>query len=64
MEGAERDSGLAEMFEKMALPALVISILLTGFMVSVVTPLPSFTTDLDSFSPQTSSDLALSLIHI
>ena len=58
MEGAERDSGLAEMFEKMALPALVISILLTGFMVSVVTPLPSFTTDLDSFSPQTSSDLA------
>ena len=58
MERAERDSGLAEMFEKMALPALVISILLTGFMVSVVTPLPSFTTDLDSFSPQTSSDLA------
>ena len=58
MEGAERDSELAEMFEKMALPALVISILLTGFMVSVVTPLPSFTTDLDSFSPQTSSDLA------
>ena len=58
MEGAGRDSGLAEIFEKMALPALVISILLTGFMVSVVTPLPSFTTDLDSFSPQTPSDVA------
>ena len=58
MEGAPRDSGVAEMFEKMALPALVISILLTGYMVSVVTPLPSFTTDLDSFSPESASDLA------
>ena len=58
MEQAPREAGIAETIEKMALPVLVISILLTGFMVSVIVPLPSFTTDLESFSPQTASDKA------
>ena len=58
MEQAPRGASIAESIEKMALPVLVISILLTGFMVSVIVPLPSFTTDLESFSPQSASDKA------
>ena len=46
---------LASVFEVMALPSLIISILLTAMMMSVIVPLPAFTTDLESFSPDSES---------
>ena len=50
---------LASVFEVMALPSLIISILLTAMMMSVIVPLPAFTTDLESFSPDSESGKAM-----
>ena len=50
---------LASTFETMALPSLIISILLTAMMMSVIVPLPAFTTDLESFSPDSESEEAM-----
>ena len=50
---------LASTFEAMALPSLIISILLTALMMSVIVPLPAFTTDLESFSPDSESEEAM-----
>ena len=50
---------LASTFEAMALPSLIISILLTVLMMSVIVPLPAFTTDLESFSPDSESEEAM-----
>ena len=50
---------LASAFETMALPSLIISILLTAMMMSVIVPLPAFTTDLESFSPVSESEEAM-----
>ena len=53
---------LASAFETMALPSLIISILLTAMMMSVIVPLPAFTTDLESFSPDSESEEAMQRI--
>ena len=50
---------LASIFESMALPSLIISILLTALMMSVIIPLPAFTTDLETFSPDSASEDAM-----
>ena len=50
---------LATIFESMALPSLIISILLTALMMSVIIPLPAFTTDLETFSPDSASEDAM-----
>lgn len=49
---------LVSAFERLALPSLMVSILLTIFMASVIIPLPAFTTDLESFSPDSESEQA------
>ena len=53
---------LVSAFERLALPSLMVSILLTVFMASVIIPLPAFTTDLESFSPDSSSEQAVDRI--
>ncbi|MBP13068.1 MAG: hypothetical protein CMA71_06000 [Euryarchaeota archaeon] len=53
---------LVSAFERLALPSLMVSILLTVFMASVIIPLPAFTTDLESFSPDSASEQAVERI--
>ena len=49
---------IADAFERLSVPILVVSLLLTAFLASVLIPLPAFTTDLSSFAPETDSDEA------
>ena len=49
---------LADGFERLSVPILVVSVLLTVFLASFLVPLPAFTTDLSSFAPDTSVDEA------
>ena len=49
---------LADGFERLSVPILVVSVLLTVFLASFLVPLPAFTTDLSSFAPDTSADEA------
>ena len=53
----------SELFEKMALPIVVISVLATIFLASFLSPLPNFSTDLSSFSPDTEYDDAKLTIY-
>ena len=62
MGDREAKDRLVSAFERMALPSLMVSILLTVFMASVIIPLPAFTTDLESFSPDSSSEQAVDRI--
>ncbi|HJL55070.1 MAG: MMPL family transporter [Candidatus Thalassarchaeaceae archaeon] len=49
---------IADAFERLSAPILVVSLLLTAFLASVLVPLPAFTTDLSSFAPETDADEA------
>ncbi len=49
---------IADAFERLSVPILVVSLLLTAFLASVLVPLPAFTTDLSSFAPETDADEA------
>ena len=49
---------IADAFERLSVPILVVSLLLTAFLASVLIPLPAFTTDLSSFAPETDADEA------
>ena len=49
---------IADAFERLSVPILIVSLLLTAFLASVLIPLPAFTTDLSSFAPETDSDEA------
>ena len=62
MGDREAKDRLVSAFERLALPSLMVSILLTAFMASVIIPLPAFTTDLESFSPDSSSEQAVDRI--
>tara|TARA_B100001142_G_scaffold207466_2_gene205590 strand:- start:9842 stop:12385 length:2544 start_codon:yes stop_codon:yes gene_type:complete len=62
MGDREAKDRLVSAFERLALPSLMVSILLTVFMASVIIPLPAFTTDLESFSPDSSSEQAVDRI--
>ena len=53
----------SELFEKMALPIVVISVLATIFLASFLSPLPNFSTDLSSFAPDTEYDDAKLTIY-
>ena len=53
----------SELFEKMALPIVVISVLATILLASFLSPLPNFSTDLSSFAPNTEYDDAKSAIY-
>ena len=53
----------AELFEKMALPVVVISVLVTIFLATFLSPLPNFSTDLSSFAPNTEYDDEKSTIY-
>ena len=58
MGDREARDRLVSAFERLALPSLMVSILLTVFMASVIIPLPAFTTDLESVSPDSESEQA------
>ena len=62
MGDREARDRLVSAFERLALPSLMVSILLTVFMASVIIPLPAFTTDLESFSPDSESEQAVDRI--
>ena len=62
MGDREARDRLVSAFERLALPSLIVSILLTVFMASVIIPLPAFTTDLESFSPDSESERAVDRI--
>ena len=62
MGDREAKDRLVSAFERLALPSLMVSILLTVFMASVIIPLPTFTTDLESFSPDSASERAVDRI--
>ena len=62
MGDQEARGRLVSAFERLALPSLMVSILLTVFMASVIIPLPAFTTDLESFSPDSPSEQAVDRI--
>lgn len=62
MGDREAKDRLVSAFERLALPSLMVSILLTVFMASVIIPLPAFTTDLESFSPDSASEQAVDRI--
>ena len=53
----------SELFEKMALPIVVISVLATILLASFLSPLPNFSTDLSSFAPNTEYEDAKSAIY-
>ena len=48
---------VAESFERMSLPILLVSLLLTGFLAYFLVGSLAFTTDLSSFAPDTDSDI-------
>jgi hypothetical protein len=50
---AQPSDEAAELFERMALPILVISLLVTILLATFLSPLPNFSTDLSSFAPDT-----------
>ena len=57
--GASSRESLARTFERMALPIVVVSILMTVAMADqLLNDFPGFTTDLDSFAPDTETDAA------
>ena len=57
--GASSRESLARTFERMALPIVVVSILMTVAMADqLLNDFPGFTTDLDSFAPETETDAA------
>ena len=58
MDNEELTEQIASIFEKYSIPMLVISILLTSFLAIILTPLPSFNTELSSFAPETEADEA------
>ena len=47
---------MADSFERLSAPILVVSILLTVFLASFLIPLPTFDTNLSSFAPDTDAD--------
>ena len=47
---------VAESFERMSLPILIVSLLLTGFLAYFLVGSLAFTTDLSSFAPETDAD--------
>ena len=47
---------VAESFERMSLPILLVSLLLTGFLAYFLVGSLAFTTDLSSFAPDTDAD--------
>ena len=49
-------SRIAESLEKFSAPILFVSLFLTVFLAYSLTPLPAFTTDLESFAPETNAD--------
>lgn len=49
---------VAESFERMSLPILLASLLLTGFLAYFLVGSLAFTTDLSSFAPETDADEA------
>jgi len=49
---------VAEAFEKLSLPILMVSLLLTGFLAYFLVGSLAFTTDLSSFAPETDADEA------
>ena len=58
MDNEELTEQIASIFEKYSIPMLIISILLTSFLAIILTPLPSFNTELSSFAPETEADEA------
>ena len=51
-------SRIADSFERLSGPILVVSLFLTVFLAYSLVPLPAFTTDLESFAPETDADEA------
>ena len=49
---------LAETFDRMSLPILIVSLFLTGFLAYFLSGSLAFTTDLSSFAPETEADEA------
>jgi len=49
---------IADAFERLSVPILLVSLMLTAFLASALIPLPAFTTDLSSFAPETDADEA------
>lgn len=58
MDNEELTEKIASIFEKYSIPMLIISIILTSFLAVILTPLPSFNTELSSFAPETEADEA------
>ena len=49
---------VAETFDRMSLPILIVSLFLTGFLAYFLVGSLAFTTDLSSFAPETEADEA------
>ena len=56
MDNEELTEQIASIFEKYSIPMLIISIILTSFLAIILTPIPSFNTELSSFAPETEAD--------
>ena len=56
-------SRIADSFERLSGPILVVSLFLTFFLAYSLIPLPAFTTDLESFAPETEADEATDRIE-
>ncbi len=56
-------SRIADSFERLSGPILVVSLFLTVFLAYSLIPLPAFTTDLESFAPETEADEATDRIE-
>ena len=56
-------SRIADSFERLSGPIQVVSLFLTFFLAYSLIPLPAFTTDLESFAPETEADEATDRIE-
>ena len=57
-------SRIADSFERLSGPILIVSLFLTVFLAFSLIPLPAFTTDLESFAPETDADGAMERIEL
>jgi len=53
----------SELFERMAFPIVVLSLFATLILATFLSPLPTFSTDLSSFAPETNDEDAMSRIY-
>ena len=57
-------SRIADSFERLSGPILIVSLFLTVFLAFSLIPLPAFTTDPESFAPETDADGAMERIEL